>query len=277
MTAVNGPSEAYWNPDFQGIYRANLLIQKISGGVSGMDDAVIKRYVAEAKTLRAYFNFELIRLFKNIPLITEPLEPSQWFNVTQATREEVYAQIEKDLKEAVDVLPTKSAMASSEMGRMDKECAEALLGKAILFQNDETRMKEAAGWFNKVNTAAGYALCPNFKDIFDPANKFNSESVFEITHTASQQQGDWGAKIFGNMKVLKIVFGCIALFLASCGNGNNNGTSDDNMTLSADSLKFDYSASSQSLSVVATNQWSVSSDQACNPDSFLELECHYQQ
>lgn len=204
MTAVNGPSESFWNPDYQGIYRANLLIQKIGNGVTGIDDALTNRYIAEAKTLRAYFYFELIRLFKTIPLITKPLQPSEWFTATQATREEVYAQIEKDLTEAVAVLPTKSAMASSEMGRMSKECAEALLGKAILFQNNESRMEEAAGWFNKVNTAPGYALCTNFKDIFDPANKFNSESIFEITHTASMQQGDWGAKIFGNMYVIAV-------------------------------------------------------------------------
>lgn len=204
MTAVNGPSESFWNPDYQGIYRANLLIQKISGGVSGLSDDLKDQYIAEAKTLRAYFYFELIRLFKTIPLITEPLQPSEWFTVTQTSREDVYAQIEKDLVEAIPALPTKSAMASIDLGRMSKESAEALLGKAILFQNDESRMEEAAGWFNKVNTAAGYSLCPNFKDIFDPANKFNSESVFEITHTAKMEQGDWGAKIYGNMYVIAV-------------------------------------------------------------------------
>lgn len=204
MTAVNGPSEAYWNADYQGIYRANLLIQKISGGVQGLDDATNKQYIAEAKTLRAYFYFELIRLFKNIPLIVEPIQPADWFNVTQATREEVYAQIEKDLTEAITDLPTKSDMATSELGRMSKESAMALLGKAILFQNDASRMEEAANWFNKVNTATGYALMPNFKDIFDPAQKFNSESVLEITHTAAMQGGDWGAKIYGNMYVIAV-------------------------------------------------------------------------
>ncbi len=204
MTAVNGPSEAFWNADYQGIYRANLLIDKMGGTIEGMDDAVKAKYIAEAKTLRAYFYFELIRLFKNIPLIVSPIQPSEWFTVTQASREDVYAQIEKDLTEAISVLPTKSAMPATELGRMTKESAMALLGKAILFQNDESRMEEAAGWFNKVNTATGYALVTNYKDIFDPANKFNSESVFEITHTASMEQGDWGAKIFGNMYVIAV-------------------------------------------------------------------------
>lgn len=204
MTEVAGPSESFWNADYQGIYRANLLIKKISGGVNGLSDGEKNKFIAEAKTLRAYFYFELIRLFKTIPLMTEPLEPSEWFNVTQATREAVYTQIEKDLTEAIAVLPTKSAQPATELGRMSKESAMALLGKAILFQNNTARMEEAAGWFNKVNTASGYHLCPNFKDIFDPANKFNSESVFEITHTAKREIGDWGAKIWGNMYVIAV-------------------------------------------------------------------------
>ncbi len=204
MTAANGPSESYWNADYQGIYRANLLIKKLTDQSAGLSDAVKSRYIGEAKTLRAYFYFELIRLFKTIPLITEPLLQSQWFNVTQATREQVYTQIEKDLKDAVATLPAKSAMATTEYGRMSKESALALLGKAVLFQNNTSRMEEAAGYFNQVNTATGFHLLANYKDIFDPGNKFNAESVLEITHTGAMAQSDWGAKIFGNMYVIAI-------------------------------------------------------------------------
>ena len=203
MTAVNGPSESFWNPDYQGIYRANLLIKKLATA-TGVSDALKKQYIAEAKTLRAYFYFELIRLFKEIPLIIEPIQSTEWYSVTQNKREDVYVQIEKDLTEAIPDLLTKSSQPVSELGRMSKESAEALLGKAILFQNNQARMEEAAGWFNKVNTAPGYALCPNFKDIFDAGNKFNSESVLEITHTAKMKGGDWGAKIWGNMYVIAV-------------------------------------------------------------------------
>ncbi len=64
------------------------------------------------------------------------------------------------------------------------------------------------------------------------------------------------------MKVFKLMLGLTAWFFISCGNGNNNGTSDDTLSLNADSLNFDHSASRQSLSILATNQWSVASDQA---------------
>lgn len=64
------------------------------------------------------------------------------------------------------------------------------------------------------------------------------------------------------MNVLKLMIGFVVLFLISCGNGNSNDKTIDNVTLSADSLKLDYSASKQSLQIHATDQWSVSSDQA---------------
>lgn len=202
LTEVSGPSDKFWNTDFQGIYRANLILEKLAAGVPDLSNDLKNRYMAEAKTLRAYYYFELIRLFKSIPLITKPLEQAEWFSVTQATREEVFAQIEKDLTEAIPVLP--AALSSTEYGRMSKGAAMAILGKTILFQNNTARMAEAANWFNKVNTSGVYALQSKFGDIFDPANKFNSESILEITHSASMKVGDWGARIYGNMYVIMV-------------------------------------------------------------------------
>jgi len=202
LTEVTGPSEKFWNTDYQGIYRANLILDKLTVGIPDLSDDLKNRYAAEAKTLRAYYYFELIRLFKSIPLITKPLEHSEWFSVTQSTREEVYAQIEKDLNEAIPNLP--AALATTEYGRMSKGAAMAILGKVILFQNNTSRMAEAANWFNKVNTSGVYTLQAKFGDIFDPANKFNSESILEITHSASMKVNSWDAKIYGNMYVISV-------------------------------------------------------------------------
>lgn len=204
MTAVLGPSLKFWDSDYKAIYRANVLIQKIGTGVTGVDKAVTDRMLAEVKTLRAYFYFELINMFYKIPLILEPLEPIQTYSVTQVERSAVWTQIEKDLNEAIPNLPTKSSLPLTELARISKESAMAILGKVILYQNNTTRMAEAAGWFNKVNTATGFILMSNFGDIFDPAKKFNSESVLEITHTGSMKTGNWGAKQYGNLYVIAV-------------------------------------------------------------------------
>jgi len=197
MTSANAPSSKFWDQDYAGIYRANLLIAKLANDIPGLASADKERYIAECKTLRAYFYFELVRLFKNIPLSTDPITTDQMYNIVQAAPADVYAQIEKDLNEAIPVLP--STVPSTENGRLTKGAAMALLGKAILYENNTSRMAEAASWLNKVNTSGVYHLLPNYKDIFDPGNKFNAESIWEIYHSGTAQSW-WGPSDFrGNV------------------------------------------------------------------------------
>jgi starch-binding outer membrane protein, SusD/RagB family len=176
----------FWNRNFTGVYRANVLLSKLDA--VPMDAALKTRYIAECKFLRAYFYFDLVRLFKNVPLFLMPVSPDDMFNVTQAKPEEVWAQIEKDLTEAIPGLP--ESVPTAENGRVTKYAGVALLGKVILFQNDESRMLEAADLFEQVNTSPNYELLANFGDIFRPDNKFNRESIFEIVHT-SAAKGYW--------------------------------------------------------------------------------------
>ncbi|HEX3024031.1 MAG TPA: RagB/SusD family nutrient uptake outer membrane protein [Chitinophagaceae bacterium] len=199
LTAANGPQAGFWGVDYEGIYRANLLLSKIAGGIPGLADADKTRFIAEAKFLRAYFYFELVRLFQNVPLIVAPISSSDWYTITQAKPADVYAQIEKDLNDAIGGLP--SVVAASESGRVTKGAAMAELGKVILYQNNNSRMQEAASWFEKVSSSGVYSLLPNFGDIFNPSNKFNSESILEIVHSTLKNAW-WGMDPFpGNLYV----------------------------------------------------------------------------
>jgi len=94
------------------------------------------------------------------------------------------------LNEAIPDLP--ETVPTNENGRVTKFAAIALLGKVILYQNDDGRMSEAATLFQQVNTSPNYELLTNFGTIFRPDNKFNKESVFEIAHTAKKMAG-WDA------------------------------------------------------------------------------------
>jgi len=124
-----------------------------------------------------------------VPLFTELLSPAEFFSAEQVSPEETYAQIEKDLNEAIPNLP--DVVGDGELGRATKMAATALLGKVILFQNNESRMLEAAELFLQVNTSPNYELLDHYGDIFRPDNKFNKESIFEIVHT-SKAIGYWG-------------------------------------------------------------------------------------
>lgn len=174
--------DSFWSDHFKGVYRANIMIQKLPD--ISMDESLKARYMAESKALRAYYYFNLVRLFENVPLLTEPVSTADMYNVVQASPEEVYAQIELDLLDAIDVLP--STVVSSEYGRITKGAAQAILGKVYLEQGKKT---EAAAQFAEVNgtpgstSQYGYKLLDNFDDLWDIDNKYNSESIFEVGHS----------------------------------------------------------------------------------------------
>ena len=206
LSGAVGPQAGYWSRSYTGINRANLLLQRIDG-VQGMDEATKARYVAEAKFLRGYYYFWLVRLFRNVPLITEPLETSEIYQQEQAPPADVYAQIDADLSAAIGDLPT-APLPSNEAGRATKGAARAFLAKSLMWEvgdgEDQAKMQRAADLLNQVNTSTSYELLDNYPDIFSPDNKFHSESIFEITHT-EEGQVDWGffgsGNIHGNVYV----------------------------------------------------------------------------
>lgn len=187
VTPALGPQDDFWGRNYAGINRANTLLSKLEG--VPMDEGLKARFGAEAKFLRAYYYFDLVRLFKNIPLITTLLTPDQYYSVQQADPADVFAQIERDLTEAIPYLP--ETVPGTEHGRVTKGAARALLGKVILWQNDEARMLEAADILRLVNDSPHYDLVDDFNTLFRPDNEFNEESIFEVSHS-SVAIGFWG-------------------------------------------------------------------------------------
>ena len=183
---------SFWSDHYQGIFRANILLQKLPD--VPMDAAEKARFTAEAKALRATYYFNLVRMFKNIPLLLEPLSTADIYNVTQATPAAVYTQIEKDLTEAIPNLPSTVVLAT-EAGRFTKVAAQAMLGKVYLYDNKKT---EAAAQLALVNGLTpgqpnqyGNKLLPKFSDLWVFTNKFNAESILEAVHS-NQSNADWG-------------------------------------------------------------------------------------
>jgi len=187
LTPANNPSDM-WKVPFQGINYCNIILSKLED-VPGLSDDLKTRYTAEAKFLRAYYYFHVLRWYKNVPLFTEPQTSDMIYAATQADPSEVYAQIEKDFTEAIpDLPPTVSA---AENGRATQGAAKAWLGTVYLY---EKKWSDAAKMLNDVNTKYNYSLLKNYGDVFDPNNKFNAESIFEIEKVSTQNYGwgDWG-------------------------------------------------------------------------------------
>lgn len=189
-----GPQSGLWKKGYTGIYRANLLLEKLDQA-DGISDEFKARTAAEAKFLRAFYYFDLVRFFGNIPLITKVLSADEIYNQVQTNAAAVYDQIEQDLNDARNTFELPETVSASELGRITKGAVTALLGKVILYQNDNSRMLEAAQLFEDVINSGHYALEPNYGDIFKPGNEFGQESVFEINYSGNQR-GGWDN--FGN-------------------------------------------------------------------------------
>jgi hypothetical protein len=190
LTSTNVPG-SFWNDHYQGIFRANTLLVKLPD--VDMADNLKSRFTAETKALRGIYYFNLVRLFKNVPLLLNPLMTTNMYDVEQATPAAVYTQIEKDLTEAISDLPT-SVSAATESGRLTKGGVQAMLGKVYLFEGKKT---EAAAILAQVNGTPGAAnqygnkLLTKFSDLWVVSNKFNPESLIEVSHT-SAGNSDWG-------------------------------------------------------------------------------------
>ncbi len=194
LTALTIP-ESFWNDFYQGVFRANTLLSKLTNVT--MDETLKARFVAETKALRAYYYFNLVITFKNIPLLLEPLDATNMYSVSQAAPVDIYTQIEKDLTEAIPDLPATVPVAT-EGGRLTKGAAQALLGKVYLYDNKPAL---AAAQLAEVNgtpggtSQYGYRLLSKFSDLWVTSNKFNSESIIEVSHSSigSSGWGNWGA------------------------------------------------------------------------------------
>lgn len=191
---VNMPSSFYkdW---YRGIARGNALIQKLPDADISSEDTRA-RFLAEARTLRAFYYFELVNLFGDVPLVTTPLLTSELFQVDKTPKAEIYAFIETELLESLDALPMTIPAAQS--GRLSQGTAKAILGKVYLYQE---KWAEAAAQFADVNgepggvSQYGYELQDSFAALWSIDNKFNSESILEVSHTnlSNAGWGNWGS------------------------------------------------------------------------------------
>lgn len=193
IDAIKMP-RSYWKDFYVAIASANLAIEKIPTApiAQGNKD----RYVAEAKALRSLYYFELVRVFGNVPLILKPFAVGDdYYNVPQAKSADVYAQIEKDLVDAIPYLPM--TVTNEERGRLTQGSARALLGKIYLY---DKKNDLAAAQFSQVNGTPGganqygYKLVSNYADLWKTDNKFTSEGVFEVMYTNKSESswGNWG-------------------------------------------------------------------------------------
>ena len=178
-TAVNAQLRNIWSWMFSGVNRANYILE-----FQDKTDFPNKNVVlAEATFLRAYYYFELVKWFGDVPLsVDQRLLFGDQDVVERTPKAEVYAQIELDLIFAAANLPVTQA----QTGRVTKGAAQALLGKAFLYQD---KFEEAATVLEELIASGTYDLVTDYGTLFENDNENNIESVFEVQYTDEEGAG----------------------------------------------------------------------------------------
>lgn len=180
--SANAKVEGLWNLAYWGIYRCNLVIDNVVGDTPFKEQAV-----GEAYALRAYNYLELVTNFGGVPILTTQIAPSE-YNQARASVADVYAQIEKDLEIAIAQLPSKDEYSAGDKFRMSSGTAQALLGKAELYQGNNA---EALTAFQAVINSDVYSLEPDFAKVFTSEGEFGSGSLLEAVFT-NEIGHNWG-------------------------------------------------------------------------------------
>jgi hypothetical protein len=184
---TDGPMATNWVELYTVISRANTIIANASKAV---DAATAELYIAEAKTLRAYAYFMLVRLYGDVPLVTEQITSLSQQNAIFGPRvaaKDVYTQIVTDLQEGESKLP--DLRTGPDIGRVTSGAAKAILGKVYLTMAGAPL--KLPGYFQKAvdeltqitsnQSKYGYALSSDFASIFSETNERNSEIILSFS------------------------------------------------------------------------------------------------
>jgi len=182
-----------WRGPAPGILRCNIVIQKVPA--MNIDESLKNRIVGEAKFLRGLYNFILVQMFGDVPLITVPQLPGDDLRPFRTDKALVYDQIIADLTEAIQLLPAREEYSSSDLGRASKGSATGLLAKVYLVRKNYEKVVELS---NSV-AELGYKLNEKYGSNFDVTNKNSVESLFEVQYTSNAGGKYWDNENQSNM------------------------------------------------------------------------------
>ncbi len=171
-----------WRVAYYDINKANAVVDHVPG-IDMEDTALRDRVVGEAKFLRAYHYFNLVRFWGGVPLKLHETAGLDSLQLPRATAAATYDQIIKDLKDAAAALP--ASYGAADRGRATKGAALTLLGKVYL-QKAATGVGTPADFQSAVDNlkqaqALGvYRLDANFASLFDGTNESSPEIIFAV-------------------------------------------------------------------------------------------------
>lgn len=187
---ANGLINDLWIAYFDIVSGANHAIHQMplfeAALPNASDKLTTRQCQAEAKTLRAYAYFNLTRLFGRVPIVDTTLSSEELASLGQANTSQLYDFIEKDLAEAIPLLP--ASYTREWAGRITRYTAMGLKAKVHLYQQEWDSVVTLTG---RIIASGRYGLLQNFRDVFSIDGENSRESLFEIqSSTLGRSTGD---------------------------------------------------------------------------------------
>ncbi len=195
-TSDNGYGRSYWQAYYKGIGNANISIAKVP--TIPMDANEIKKLLGEAYFLRAWYYFNLVQMFGNIPIVTDPVDlQSEQLKPSQATTEEVYNLIVSDLKLAEAAgLPWTDVSGKASLGAVKSLMAKVYLTMAgYPLQKGAAYYQLAADKAGEVVNSKQFKLFTTYADLHNPLKKNIEENIFMIQYKTQLIPSDWQQSI----------------------------------------------------------------------------------
>lgn len=195
-TATNQVVDRTWGYLYDMVGKSNTVIENI-GEVSGITDTERERILGEASFLRAWAYFDIVRLWGNVPVVTQDISGIHAGNLDEvypilypepSTPEEVYEIILQDLEIAIP----RVRVSVSNKGIASRGAANGLAARIhaelgnwqdVIYHSGEV-MKE------------GYSLLPDFASLWDNSIENSNEAIFEVNYSGFDVMGNWGASMF---------------------------------------------------------------------------------
>jgi len=194
--ADNSEGKLWWDLSYQGIANANLAISKIPG--ISMDENEKKQLLGQAKFLRAFYYYNLVRIFGNIPLITSTVSlSSPDMYPKQDSVANIYSLIVQDLMSADSAgLPYLDASGRVSQGAVQSLLASVYLTMAGYPLNKGTAYyQKAADEAEKVIQSGKYSLFPSYDDLHTPDKKNTGENIFMAQYAPYISPSGWQSAI----------------------------------------------------------------------------------
>lgn len=180
FTPANGAFNGIWLYNYEGINRVNLSISYLTDAdlitKVGLSSERRNQLLGESYFLRAFYYFDLVNNFGDIPLLTKPLKSFEdAFEVAvRMPADEVYRFISADLAEAKSLLPATKYATPSEPWRASRAAVIALQAKVALYNQDWTTVLST---ISEIENMGFYSLNTNYFDNFDIEKEFDEDEV----------------------------------------------------------------------------------------------------